>query len=106
MSSVDLVYSEADLLNDLQVWWDEEVDPADDPFAASRPSSGTIFDVVPVVDSLGVVKALLTIEEHVGFEVPPSVIKRGGYRTFDEMAEHLIPKVRALVVKKKKKAAA
>ena len=106
MSEVGLGYSEADLLNDLRTWWDEEVSSADDPFATSPPSSGTIFDVIPVVDSLGIVKGLLTIEEHVGFEIPPSVIQPGGYSDFDEMANHLLPKVKAMVIKKRKKKAA
>ena len=106
MSDMDLGYSEADLLNDLQNWWDEEVAADDDPFTVPRSTSGTIFEVIPEVDSLGVINGLLTIEEHVGFEVPPSIIQRGGYRSFEEMTTDLIPKVRALVIKKRKKEAA
>jgi len=89
-------YSEGSLIEELREWWDEEVIGEDDPFANPKPIEGTIFDIQPAVDSLGVVKQLITIEKHVGFEVSPSIIKRGGYRTFDEMISHLIPRVRAL----------
>ncbi len=107
MSAVLPSFSEKDLAADLQVWWDEQVESDDDPFAKPKPSKkGTIFDVVPVVDSLGVVTALLTIEKHVGFEVPPGIIKRGGYASFPEMLGDLLPKVHALVAKKKSKEAA
>jgi hypothetical protein len=67
---------------------------------------GTIFEVVPIVDSLGVVTALLTIEKHVKFVVPPRIIKAGGYGSFEEMLAHLLPRVRALAIQRRKKEAA
>lgn len=89
-------YSEEALLDDLRSWWDDEVGDAD-PFADPKPGSGTIFDVIPTIDSLGAVNGLLTIEKHVGFEVPPRVIRSGGYASFDDMTADLLPKVRAMV---------
>jgi hypothetical protein len=105
--SSDLDYSEDDLAADLKVWWDDQVADVDDPFADPRPPrEGTIFEVVPVVDSLGVVTALLTIEKHVNFEVPARIIKAGGYRSFEEMLAHLLPRIRSLVLQRRKKEAA
>jgi hypothetical protein len=102
----DLDYSEDDLAADLRDWWADQVAGDDDPFTDSRPSkAGTIFEVVPVVDSLGAVTALVTVEKHVNFKVPPSVIKAGGYRNFEEMMGHLLPKIRALAVKKRQREA-
>lgn len=104
ISSLD--YSEDVLTVDLRSWWDDQVADAD-PFAypvLRRPE--TIFEVVPEIDSLAVVTALITIEKHVKFEVPPRIIKPGGYRSFDEMKDDLLPKVRDLVNKKLKKEAA
>lgn len=103
-----LGYSEDDLTADLRSWWDDQVADADDPFADPQPPprTGTIFEVLPVVDSLGVVTALITIEKHVQFELPPGIIKAGGYRSFEEMVGDLLPKVRALVIKQRKKEAA
>jgi hypothetical protein len=102
-----LDYSEDDLTADLKVWWNDQVADQDDPFADPRPPrEGTIFEVVPVVDSLSVVTALLTIEKHVKFEVPVRIIKAGGYRSFEEMLAHLLPRVRSLVLQRRKKDAA
>jgi acyl carrier protein len=99
-------YSEDALIADLRRWWDEQVADEEDPFAdPPRPRAGTIFEVVPVVDSLGVVSALVTIEKHLDFEIPPQIIKPGGYRNFEEMIADLLPKVRALLIKRKKEAA-
>jgi len=95
MTALD--YSEAALTDDLRTWWDGEVGGVDDPFADPKPPTGTIFDVLPAIDSLGVVSGLLTIEKHVGFEVPSRVIRRGGYSRFDDMTADLLPKVRAMV---------
>ena len=89
-------YSETTLTDDLRAWWNGEVEGADDPFAAPKPRAGTIFDVLPAIDSLGVISGLLTIEKHVGFEVPSRVIRRGGYSSFEDMTSDLLPKVRAL----------
>lgn len=103
----DLGYSEDDLKADLRAWWDDQVSTEDDPFADPQPPrTGTIFEVVPAIDSLGVVEALITIEKHLKCEVPPRIIKAGGYRDFEEMAGDLLPKIRALVIKQRKKDAA
>jgi hypothetical protein len=95
-------FDEDELIKDLRGWWDDQVGGGpDDPFADPTPSAGTIFDVIPVIDSLGVVTGLITIEKHVGFKVPPRVIRRGGYNSFDDMITDLLPKVHVLVEKKK-----
>ena len=105
--SSDLDYSEDDLAADLKVWWDDQVADVNDPFCNPRPPrEGTIFEVVPVVDSLGVVTALLTVEKHVNFKVPVRIIKAGGYRSFEEMIAHLLPRVRTLAFQRRNKEAA
>jgi acyl carrier protein len=100
-------YSEEALTADLRKWWKEQVTDEDDPFSAPRtPRSGTIFEVVPAVDSLSVVAALVAMEKHLDFEVPPRIIKPGGYRDCEEMIADLLPKVRDLRLKQSKKEAA
>lgn len=94
-------FNEATIRTELQAWWDSEVDSSDDPFAAPKPPAGTIFDVVPAVDSLSVATALVAVEKHVGFKVPPRVIQRGGYNSFDEMVNDLVPKIGFLFEKHK-----
>ena len=97
-------YDEAKLVKDLQSWWDDQVGgAADDPFASPAPPKATIFDVLPAVDSLGVVSGLVTIEKHVGMKIPARIIRRGGYKDFNDMTADLLPKVKALVEKNKAK---
>ena len=102
--SVKTGYSEEALIADLKTWWDKQVSTDDDPFAdPPRSRIGTIFEVVPVLDSLGVVSALVTIEKHLDFQIPPQVIKPGGYSCFDEMISDLLPKIRTLIGKLRKR---
>jgi hypothetical protein len=104
MASDDASYDEAAIINDLQTWWNDQVaGAADDPFVGPAPPKGTIFDVLPAVDSLGVVSGLVTIEKHVGMKISARIIRRGGYKDFDDMTADLLPKVKALVEKKKAK---
>jgi hypothetical protein len=97
-------FDEAAVIKDLRAWWNDQVaGAADDPFASPALPKGTIFDVLPAVDSLGVVSGLVTTEKHVGMKIPARVIRRGGYKDFDEMTADLLPKVKALVEKSKAK---
>jgi hypothetical protein len=99
MSNAALLYSEKDLVRDLQDWWDDQVGSENDPFAKSDSRKGTIFEVVPVIDSLSVLSGLVTIEQHVGFTVSPEIVRPGGYTGFQDMVEDLVPKVRELAAK-------
>ena len=106
MSEVIRSYSEDVLLRNLRDWWDNEAGIGeDDPFAVTKPRAGTIFEVIPAIDSLAMVAGLLTIEIYVGFEISPSIIRRGGYQNFEDMVTDLLPKVRKLVVKRKEEVA-
>jgi hypothetical protein len=81
----------------LEDWWAEETAARRaDPFA--RP--GTLFDVVPDIDSLSLVNALLVVEAEIGFKPPVTVIKRGGYQDCSEMLQHLLPAIRRSYEKK------
>jgi hypothetical protein len=105
--SSDLGYSEDDLVAELHGWRDAQLAAAaDDPFADPPPATGTIFEVIPVFDSLAVVTVLVTIEKHVNFKIPVSIIKPGGYETFEEMMGHILPAIRVLAEEKQKREAA
>ena len=91
-------FDEQALLRELQAWWDDQVG-VNDPFAPPKPPSGTIMDVLPAIDSLATVTALIVIEKHLPCEVPPSVIRPGGYHGFDDLTQDMIPKLQAQVHK-------
>ncbi len=60
-----------------------------DPIDELQPNRGTVFDLVPVVSSHHAIEVVLDLEDIVGYEIPDSVIKRGGYRSCGEMVNHL-----------------
>ncbi len=80
-------FPEDDVRAILQEWFASE-DP-NDPF--SEPN--TLAAIPIALDSLRVVNVLLTLEERLSIEIPVTVIKRGGYRTENEMLGHLLPKI-------------
>lgn len=53
------------------------------------------------VDSLVVVSILCTVEPIVGFELPDSVVRAGGYASIDSALAHLLPRIEAQWNKKK-----
>jgi hypothetical protein len=86
----------------LRQWWNAEVQKgADDPFAKQRETAGTLYDVLVEVDSLTIIGVLADLGKIVGFKVPPSIIKRGGYSNCDEMVAHLSKGLRECVGRKR-----
>jgi hypothetical protein len=84
-------------------WWtleQQELQKLADPVAELQPDSGTVFDIVPLISSQHVVELVLKLEPIVGYEIPESVIKKGGYHSCEEMVEHLDGKLTALHAKK------
>lgn len=53
------------------------------------------------VDSLVAVSILCAVEPIVGFELPDSVVRAGGYGSVESAIEHLLPKVKAQWIKRK-----
>jgi hypothetical protein len=53
------------------------------------------------VDSLVVVSLLCAVEPIIGFELPDSVVRAGGYGSVDRALEHLLPRIEAQWIKKK-----
>ena len=101
--SVATGFDQNALLADLKAWWDEQAGK-EDPFAPPKPPPGTITDALPMVDSLAVVEALVVIDQYLPFEVHPTVIRPGGYHSFEDMTQDLLPKLQALMDKHNGKA--
>lgn len=53
------------------------------------------------VDSLVVVSILCAVEPIVGFELPDSVVRAGGYGSVESALEYLLPRVEAQWIKRK-----
>lgn len=68
----------------------------------SLPTAQADIVKAPVaVDSLVVVSILCAVEPIVGFELPESVVRTGGYTSVESALEHLLPKIEAQWKKKK-----
>lgn len=85
----------------LDGWWQQE--QADSALPGDPPATSDIMQPSIEIDSHRAVRALITIQEVVKFEIPESAIKEGGYDGIEEMREHLIPRIEALFDKKRKK---
>ncbi|WP_156457485.1 hypothetical protein [Altererythrobacter sp. Root672] len=90
-----------EVLAALEQWWNDEL--ADAALPGDKALPPDIMTPAVEIDSHRAVRALVTLEEVVKFEIPESAIKEGGYDSFEEMKAHLIPEVAALYEKKRKK---
>ena len=61
-------------------------------------STMTVWDIGPAIDSKTVIDSGLIIEEILNIELPPEIIKPGGYESPDEMLEDIIPKLRQVFI--------
>jgi hypothetical protein len=84
------------LISELKAWYDEETTSIDGAIQAAAPSGagGSIVTISPAIDSKRVVDATLVTEAVLGIELPPEIIKPGGYETFEEMIEDIVPKLK------------
>lgn len=87
----------------LEAWWESEKTDSILPGDEVPASDAEIMKPAIEIDSHRAVRALITLEEVVKFTIPESEIKEGGYESFDEMTDHLIPRIQALYEKKRKK---
>ncbi|MDX2181157.1 MAG: hypothetical protein SFV18_16300 [Bryobacteraceae bacterium] len=96
-------YPKTEIRATVKEWWRREQDELQklaDPVEELQPENGTVFDLVPMISSHHAVEIVLALEDIVGFEIPDSVIKRGGYHSCEEMVEHLERKLADLHSKK------
>lgn len=78
---------------DLKRWYD---DRKDDPEAPPvNPETAGAFQHLPDIDSKAVVTTSPIIKKHLGVDLDPKLIRKGGYSSFDNMTGDLLPKLRA-----------
>ena len=46
------------------------------------------------MDSLSVVATLVSVEQHLGFELKESIVQTGGYNSVQAAIDHLVPRIR------------
>ena len=84
-----------ELIGELREWYDEETASIDGSIESEAPSGtgGSIISTGPAIDSKRVVDATVCTQRVLGMELPSKIIKPGGYDSFDEMIEDLVPKL-------------
>ncbi|TPJ38874.1 hypothetical protein FJ434_22825 [Mesorhizobium sp. B2-5-13] len=90
-----------ELVERLKQWFDNETTSIDDLISTSAPSGtgGSVVSARPAIDSKRVVDTTVITEEILGIELPPEIIKPGGYNDFQEMVDHLVPLLRRVYTK-------
>lgn len=88
------------LIEGLQKWFEEESEAIDGTIASAAPSGagGSIISARPAIDSKRIVDATLITEEVLGIELPPEIIKPGGYESCEAMIEHLVPRLEKVFI--------
>src|SRR6266480_1794554 len=77
----------------IQFWAKETLERMEDPFAPN-PKAGTLYELLPCLDSLTMVRSFLVIEKILRTKIPVRLLKPGGYSSRGEMLNDLLPKLR------------
>jgi hypothetical protein len=75
----------------LRKWVEQECLSFDE--AVSDSAGASVFDGLPVIDSKTVVRASPIFKPIIGCELDVRWIRRGGYSSFDELADDLMAKI-------------
>lgn len=80
----------------LEDWYEDEVEAIDAGIVggAEAGSGGSMMTVGPAIDSKRVLDASAVTKRVIGIDIPPEIIRPGGYRSKEHMLDHLIPKLR------------
>ncbi len=82
----------------LSNWYDEESSAIDAGIVSSAPAGtgGSIAGIGPAIDSKRVLDASAITRRVLGIDIPPEIIKRGGYNSKNELFEDLLPQLRSV----------
>lgn len=85
------------LIADLRSWWELECGDWDTIVQGSSPAAlpggEDLWNSMPVVDSKAVARTAPIFERHLGIPLDVKLIRRGGYKSIDEMVGDLVPKM-------------
>lgn len=84
----------------LEAWFEEETAAIDGSVAAGAPSGsgGSIIGMRPAIDSKRVVDATVVTKKVLDIELPPQIIKAGGYASCAEMVADIVPKLEKVFI--------
>lgn len=82
------------ILADVRHWYEEYKQNPDAPPA--NPATAAVWEDLPDIDSKAVVKTSPIWKKFLGIKLDPRLIRKGGYRSFDDLVGDLLPKLRSL----------
>ncbi len=85
-----------ELVSQLEAWFEQETAPIDGAPGPDAPSGdgGSIIGTGPAIDSKRVVDARVVTKKVLDIELPPAIIKPGGYTSCKEMIDDIVPKLK------------
>ena len=85
-----------ELVSQLEAWFEQETVPVDGAPGGDAPSGegGSIIGMRPAIDSKRVVDATVVTKKVPGIELPPAIIKPGGYTSCAGMIDDIVPKLK------------
>lgn len=88
------------LVAELEAWFDEETASIDGSVEADAPAGtgGSIMGMRPAIDSKRVVDATVITKKVLDIELPPEIIKPGGYISCEEMIADIVPKLEKVFI--------
>jgi hypothetical protein len=88
------------LIAELEAWFEEETAAIDGSVEAGAPSGtgGSIMGMRPAIDSKRVVDATVVTKKVLEIELPPQIIKAGGYSSCEEMIADIVPKLEKVFI--------
>lgn len=96
----EFAHKQVELVAQLEAWFEEETASIDGSVEAAAPagSGGSIVSARPAIDSKRVVDATVVTKRVLDLELPPELIKPGGYASCEEMVADLVPKLERVFV--------
>ena len=97
-------FPEHELRTALTDFWKKQIkDRQTDPFAPKPSGGGTLYDLLPALDSLTIVRSFVVVEKVLKMKIPVGLVKKGGYDSREQMLQDLIPKLQKIYAKRSTK---
>jgi len=93
MSKADFDAFAPSIRADLKKWWQDHQASLTPP--PSNPATAAAWGNVPQVDSKTIARASPVVRKHLGIGIDPKLIRKGGYASFDEAIDDILPKLRS-----------
>ena len=94
----------AQLASAIRIWWDKESSDWDALVSGATPrplpGGSDLWDRMPTVDSKAAARSAPIFELHLGIPLESKLIRPGGYKSIDDMIDHLVPAMQAVAAKK------